>query len=681
MHEKIIEATFSSWWSWLAAAVSVAVGVAITFLKLYNGINQIVKTHKVKKIESRIAVEAGVTAFTRTEIENACRNYVEPNCTSTDPSDEDDLRNVVALAPLFRTVDEHFARGGERRHLILLADSGMGKTSFCINYFAREQKKNHKSRNRIAIIPLGSTDPLSQIQKLEKESETIIFLDAFDEDPNAVSDPHGRLRQLMSSASRFKNVVITCRSQFFEDDDSIPKGSGIMYPAPRKAGVSREFPLHKLFLAPFDESQVGKYLAKNFPYSHPSNFGRRRQAARLVESIPELSVRPMLLELVPDLIREKKEIYQLFELYQYLIESWLKRERDWIKEDQLRDISIELAVVIFTRQRSGAGDRIPASDLDGIAERFDSNLASWKLKSRSLLNRDIVGNYKFAHRSIMEFLVVLAALRGDQRALNVEWTDLMKDLLVSLANINSDSEKRTVEFLKNDLSATGVLPLATSLDGPRRLSLAECKKILKNQNVSARHSRSIPVAWRNMHYKVHELARSSEIVTYLINDQTDGLLWLVNDASDAIDVSERELYVDRFKDSENVSDTMCRIIGCIGPMIYRNPSIQELITLWECEPFLCNHYNISNIFDPNGIYWVGDSIEDHYICASFGADAYVQPNLRPIDMRLDSNGRKLWLYELVARFGMVLGKPYRAFNVRIVESASVEAKQDQSVSY
>jgi len=680
MYEQIIEAAFSSWWPKLAAAVPIAAAVAIAFLKIYNGLHQIVKAHKVRKIERRIAQEAGVTAFTRHEIENACRNYVEPNCTSTDPSDEDDLRNVVALAPLFRTVDEHFARGGERRHLILLADSGMGKTSFCINYFAREQKKNQKIRNRIAIIPLGSTDPLSQIQKLDKESETIIFLDAFDEDPHAISNPNDRLRQLMSAASRFKNIVITCRSQFFEDDDSIPRGSGIMYLAPRKAGVSREFPLHKLFLAPFNEGQVAKYLAKNFPYSHPANIRRRRQAARLVESIPELSVRPMLLELVPDLIREKKKIYQLFELYEYLIESWLKRERDWINEDKLRDISIELAVVIFARQRAGAGDRISASNLDGIAERFDSNLASWKLKSRSLLNRDIMGNYKFAHRSIMEFLVVLAALRGDQRALDVEWTDLMKDLLVSLANTNSESEERTVEFLKNDLSATGVLPLATSLDGPKRLSLAECKRILRNRNVSVRHSRSIPVAWRNMHYKIRELARSSGVVTYLINDQTDGLLWVVNDASGATDLSERELYVDRFKDGENVGDAMCNILGLGGPMIYRNPSIQELITLWECEPFLCNRYSINHVLDPNGIYWVGDSIEDHHICASFGADAYLQPNLKPIDMRLDTIGRKLWLYELVARYGMVLGKPYRAFSVRIVEGAPVEAKQGHSVS-
>lgn len=671
----IINDVFSSWWAKALAAAPFVVAVIIAALRIFNGLYQLVKNYKASKLEKKISKTTGVTAYTASEIENACRSYIEPNCTSTDPSDEDDLRNVVALAPLFRTVDDHFARGGERRHIILLADSGMGKTSFCINYYAREQKKRVKNRRKIGIVPLGSGDPISQINNFENQNETILFLDAFDEDPSAVSNPYDRLRHLMSVASKFRNVVVTCRSQFFENDDSIPKGSGIMYAAARKAGIPREFPLHKLFLAPFNEQQVKKYLVKNFSYSSLSNIHRRRQAAKLVGSIPELSVRPMLLELVPDLIREKREVFQLFELYDYLIESWLRRERDWINENDLRAISVELAVVIFVRQRQGLGDRISAETLEEIASEYNSSIATWKLKSRSLLNRDIVGNFKFAHRSVMEFLVVLASLKGDKRALSVEWTDLMKDLLVSLANTSAESEERTIEFLKNDLSATKVFPLANSVDGPRRLSLSECKRALRNENISVRHSRRIPVAWRNTRYDVKCVAKTSEVASYLIGDQTHGLSWMINDVSGAKDPTERELYVDRFVENRHAGQNMHDILGASTRLSYRYPSIVELITLWECESYLCQHFGIRHIFDPTGIYWVGDKIEENYICASFGSEPYLQSELKPIDARFRNGKQKFHLYELVSKYGMVNRMPYRAFSALVIEDVFYEQQQ------
>ena len=53
-------------------------------------------------------------------------------------------------------------------------------------------------------------------------------------------------------------------------------------------------------------------------------------------------------------------------------------------------------------------------------------LDDWKLTRRSLLNRDAVGNYKFAHRSIMEYLFVHKFIQGDKSCVSVEWTDQMK---------------------------------------------------------------------------------------------------------------------------------------------------------------------------------------------------------------------------------------------------------------
>lgn len=655
----------SPWFQVLAVITAVLTPVVV-YVRLSNALSVWLRNRSASKLEKQMAKSVGVAAYTEADIANACRNYVEPNCMSTDPSDESDLRNVVALAPLFKTVDEHLARGGERRHMILLADSGMGKTSFCINYYAREQKKKNKA-SRVAVVPLGSSDALVQIAAIGMENETILFLDAFDEDPRAAEDPYDRLRELMMASSKFKNVIVTCRSQFFETDDRIPKGSGIMYAASRKAGVSREFPLHKLFLAPFNEQQVEQYLAKNFSYRSLRNIRSRRQAHKLVGAIPELSVRPMLLELVPDLVRERRSIDQLFGLYQYLIDSWLKRERDWIEEKSLEEISIELAVRIFAQQRQGFGDRISADALEEIAVQHDSKIAAWKLKSRSLLNRDMHGNYKFAHRSVMEFLVLSSCLSGDRKPLQFEWTDLMKDLLVSLANTDSASERTTLEILELDHSKTGIFSLATSLAYPKVLSLAECRNAIRSEDVSFRHTRKIPVAWRNKRYDVKSLTNTKDVAGYIVNDQTHGLSWLVVDFALLLHQSDRELYAYGYTESMAIEPKLEHIFGKRLRTSLRHPSIEELITLWQCEPYVCELNNIKRIFCDDVIYWIGDRLEDSYLCCSFGKDQMTRAELKIVGTRIGSDGRKLHVYELLSKYGSVGRVPYKAFCAYLVD--------------
>lgn len=650
----------------LITALVALAGMLLVVVRLWNAISTFNRNRKAAKLEKSISAMTGVSALTEADIANACRWYLEPNCTSTDPSEEEDLRDVVALSPLFKTIDEHLAKGGERRHVILLADSGMGKTSFCINYFDRERKKKKSKRRRVAIVPLGTGDPIQQIESIEKQNETILFLDALDEDPNAAEDPQARLRQLMQSSARFKNVVVTCRSQFFESDERIPKGSGIMFAGARRAGVSREFPLHKLFLAPFNAEQVKSYLRRSFSVSSWGSFTKRRKAARMVEAIPELSVRPMLLELVPELVRENKEIEQLHGLYEYLLASWLRREREWIGENELRDISIELAVRIFTKQRRGEGDRISAEELEEIARDHNSAIESWKLKSRSLLNRDTHGNFKFAHRSVMEFLVLEACLRGDERAISVEWTDLMKDLLVSLANTDKDSERRTLELLRNDLAEAKIFPLATSVGIPRRLALGECKRIIKSNDVSRRHQRSIPIAWRGMRYQAVLASANPQVSTYLIKDQTHGITWLVHDFSRA-DREDRLLYQENFTSGQKVPMGVRSLLSGDAEVTYRNPSIEEIITLWQCEHEICRVHGIGKVFDQESLYWLSDRLEDSLLCCSFGGSPISFPELKLLDSRVDGD-RSFHVYEISGRYGMINRSPYKAMCAYVLEA-------------
>ena len=643
-----------------ALSVSAALGALAGGPRIYNAIRELIDRRKAKALAAALAQRAGVASFTAEDISRSIDKYIEPYCSQTDPSDEADLRNVVALAPLFKTIDDHIQLGGERRHLILLADSGMGKTTFCMNYFSREQAKKASVRRRVAIVPLGRSNSVEQLRRIEDKSDTIVFLDAFDEDPIALQDKNARLVDLMKVCGDFKNVIVTCRSQFFSKDDDIPKGSGIMYAAPRRAGQGREYPLHKLFLAPLSPSQIEKYLARNFPlFAASANFHRRRSARLLVKSIPELSVRPMLLELIPDLVRERRIISELFGLYEYLVQKWLERESDWIKTEDLFEISIELAIVIYLRDRNGQGDRISPEFLEGIADAHSHPLESWKLKSRSLLNRDIHGEYKFAHRSVMEYLYVVGAVKGDARCLSVEWTDLMKDLFVSWGNTASpETELRLEALLARDLKATKLLPLASPLRSPRRLSSSEPLQLLNRQNVSARHSRSIPLSWRNVSLAVEDWGEHLSSHAYEIFDPTNGLKWEVRDTYGITDTDEMDLYRETYVGTE-FDPQMIHYAN-------RLPSIEEMLSLWESEPYLRTRWGIGCVLNPEELYWLGDTTDSGPLCCSFGAAPIDNRNLRPLGARSHMDGRKMHLYQFAGHYGRVDGKAHKAISLRVV---------------
>ncbi|MDC8640399.1 NACHT domain-containing NTPase [Xanthomonas hortorum] len=660
--QGIIEGVKASpYWAALALLGAV-VGALATIPRLVNAVLDLESKWRSRRVADQIFRSSGVASFTSDDVLYAGRNYVVPNCMQTDPSNEDDLRTVVALGPLFQTIDDHFDAGGQKRHVILLADSGMGKTSFCINYYAREMKKRASKRRSVVIVSLGRGNAIEEIRRVANKRDTVCFLDAFDEDPSAAGNPSERLSELMGEAADFRNIVVTCRSQFFASDDAIPSGSGIMYVAARKAGQGRELPLHRLFLAPFSTNQIRTYLSKQFPLASVSNWRMRRQALALVATISELSTRPMLLELLPDLVRERRSISELFGLYEFLVEKWLERESGWIRPVDLREISVELAVRSYIQQRSGHGDRIAPSVIEELASAHQTPLETWKLKSRSLLNRDVAGRFKFAHRSVMEYLFLLAALAGDQRCFSVEWTDLMKDLFVSWgASDPRATNDCAMEILRMDHDRTGLFPLASPLKHPDLRSVADCRKLLKADGISFRQSRRIPVAWRNRSLRLTSSPTQAGVTSHMICDSSHGISWWVNDVSQLSREDERALYRDQRHSSHSFGkDSELEAKR-------RLPSIEEILSLWESEPYLTQERGVGAIFDRQEIYWLGDSGDNGPLCCSFG-DPLDYAQLRLISSKIVDE-RAFHVYEFQNRFGYINREPFRAMAVYVANDS------------
>jgi hypothetical protein len=373
--------------------------------------------------------------LTDSEIEESCRFYIEPFVQSVDPMGSEEPRALVSVkSKLFKTLDQVFS-ASDYRYIILLADSGMGKTSASINYAVREVQRR-RLKVEIAIIQLQKTDALEKIKSIPDKRHTILFLDAFDEDTLAIKDHEQRIDELMIAADGFQCVLVTSRTQFFRTDEEIPREVATLK-AVRGPGESAKYNFHKLYLSPFTKAQTKAYIQKRYPLTifNPVTIYRRWLALQMADQIPHLSTRPLLLSHIGTLVKNPLINY-CFEAYEEMVQSWLRREDGFIEEeDQLERFSQLLAVELFQNKEARRGERIPRSELVVLATRWnipvkDEQLSDYKFSTRSLLNRDADGNYKFAHRSIMEYLYVKqynARSSSERAELHaIEWTEQMR---------------------------------------------------------------------------------------------------------------------------------------------------------------------------------------------------------------------------------------------------------------
>ena len=375
-------------------------------------------------------------------IERSTKNYIQPRCTNIDVAQETEPRHAFLVdEPLFPKIDFFLENEKFGKHLFILADSGTGKTSCLLNYFAYNKRKPSRKQKKIVLIPLGLPNSDLLIDEIPNKKEKVLFLDALDEDIEAIEDHIKRVHELMKKCSVFKRVIITCRSQFFPSDEEIPIETGIVKFRPLKAGEKSSYEFWKLYLTPFNDQEINLFLRKQYPFW---KIKKREKAAEIIKKIPFLTVRPMLLAHIPDLVDRDTFITYSFELYDDMVDAWLERESYWVDKKTLRDFSERIAVNIYGKRQIRGMERIPQSELFLIADEWGMKITHWQISGRSLLNRDALGNYKFAHRSIMEHLIIKRILLGDRKCKGFILTDQMKVFLFE--QLQKRFDRKTFEF-------------------------------------------------------------------------------------------------------------------------------------------------------------------------------------------------------------------------------------------
>jgi len=470
-------------------------GFVAAAISLLAALNKYRVSQKKKILLSNDLSSRFIKQFGKGELSRHLVSYIVPHCSPSDPANKEGEEYLADIRePIFEYIDRTIISSG-KSYQLLLADTGMGKTTFCLNYLA--YAKNKHPEYNFALVSLSSKSSDNHIKSVPSKADTILIADAFDEDPNGWGRGRDRLSELLEICEDFKSVIITCRSQYFLSDDAIPRETPLQVLVPRTLGQGQVFHLIRSYISPFGPEEISSYIDHRFPRLYFWRWPSRRKARALVEAVPDLAHRPMLLERLPELVSQKITSNELYDLYFVLVEGWLERESRWIEAGRLRTISIELAVIMYREFRSRRG-RLQPEEIRQIAVAKLGDSPDWNhLTSRSLLNRDSRGFFKFAHKSILEFLVVRAAIEGDDRALSVEWTDFMKEILVSWGHSKAgkDHAQRASEMLMSPGGRANITPLYDPLDATPVKGLPDFQRCAERRRTQNGY-RIAPVEWR-----------------------------------------------------------------------------------------------------------------------------------------------------------------------------------------
>lgn len=496
--------------------------------------------HQQRRAQRLLAEEFGADFYDSSQIENAAQYYVRPDCSSVDPAQEVEMRHVIATKEdLFDAIDRYVVNNSVHRHILLLADSGMGKSSFVLSYYARNRRLRKRKRLRLAVIPLGRPDALAEIARIENQKNTILFLDAFDEDTKAIQDYRSRLAQLMEACSRFKCVLITCRTQFFLKDDEIPRQTGIVRVGPRKPGEGSIYEFWKLYILPLSDDEVEEFIRHRYRIWA---WRKRKKAREAVSKIPLLSVRPMLLAFVPELLEDDDyKIDFSVQLYDQMVNKWLERERGWVNQEELRAFSENLAVDLYINRERRESERISREELSQLLKAYPIPIDEWKVTGRSLLNRDGQGNFKFAHRSIMEYLFVRSFFNGDKLCQDIEWTDLMKRFFLELVYLHYQGhDPAPLDLSKADLTNTEDIMIPT-------LYQLRSRPITINNLVASLASSRLESgqAFDPMHIFALQHRNEADLVI----DHASGLMWQQCGSEGMLNLDEAQRYIESLNSS------------------------------------------------------------------------------------------------------------------------------------
>lgn len=339
-----------------------------------------------------------------------------------------------------------------KNFLTLLGDFGTGKTSFSLHYYVYMAKKflNDETKRIPIFISLrnykGKLDieefmkkefyekfgiklSLAIFQELALQGKFVFFVDGFDE-MASLADKELTIQNLKELTKlSFENILfmtmkqselqgankvfLTCRTHYFlteiQEKEVLKADYTVLY---RNYATKSNYEITRIKLKEFNDEQIEEYVLKNTRDKEKAD--EYMNIINNTYNLEELSTRPLLLDMIiktlPGL-KDKKRVDSAL-LYKAYTSIWIERE-DWrsqMTSEGKRCFMWEMALKMF---KEGGDFSLHYSKLDKpqethLKENFeilDDDYFKYETTTCSFLNRDQEGNYKFIHKSFMEYFL------------------------------------------------------------------------------------------------------------------------------------------------------------------------------------------------------------------------------------------------------------------------------------
>lgn len=292
---------------------------------------------------------------------------------------------------------------GRKQFILILGEAGTGKSTFLVNLYAIFKCKFFKRNYDIEYVPLKLSNSLDLIDAIENKGATILLLDAFDEASEANKNPQAFFEMLEEKTKWFPKVIITSRNNFFDNDQFLNRDIGI----DRVLTLQNE--KYEIFhICDFTHLDVIFYLIRKYKF----RIDKYIKARRIIYKCGNLACRPVIISYIDLLIIKKGSYHGLLNIYNEIVENWIKREAFFIskKNKSLRTENVrytleklinEAAVYMYKVFPERGDYYIYVNELKKITNTSYIDYIDGK-RNRSLFNRNDDRLY-FAHRSILEF--------------------------------------------------------------------------------------------------------------------------------------------------------------------------------------------------------------------------------------------------------------------------------------
>ena len=422
-------------------------------------------------------------SFDKKKISDYQSYYIEPTCNT-----KKNFYSKPNQSKIFSKLDNLFFKDEKKDIILILANAGMGKTSLLINYYKYNKKFFNINRTlkfillplRIYVVPLNMSDVEEKLKNITNKKNTILCLDALDEDIKAVTEDYrGRLKSFIELRNEFKRVVITCRKNFFESTDITV--------------FFDNYDFLQIEICTFNDEDVDKYIINHFKWWN--TFSRKKkitEAKRLKDKLfskdTSFEYSPLIISNIPKLIKDNTKHNAIYEsehcpiylLYETMIEKRIDhilekyKSNTGLTKKKLNDIFENLAYEIFTDTNFLVSKNILYDKLKFIPSKTTKQSLITSITDKCILEKQPNGYYDFTHRTITEFLFVkkFLSLNFDER-MKISWSTQMKEFVrdsIMLKNFDN--------FSKTDLSNED--ELFCSLEWPDNTKLKDANLSYSN---------------------------------------------------------------------------------------------------------------------------------------------------------------------------------------------------------